>query len=317
MENNKSREIIIGLIAFTLGLFIMFLFFPKRIAKLENGEEVVAETSKGNITANDIYNDLKEDYAASSVIKLTDTLILNSLYTLTEEDEEEITKTANSYYSSYENYYGITKEEFLSQNGFTSEEEFLSYLRLDYLRNMYYNDYLESKITDEDIENYYNSSVFAPFSVDHIVVQITDELTDSEAKTIATNILNDLKNGKSWDEVKEIYNDSIKAESLTVYFYSNLDDNFKEAALKLKDGETTKSLVKSSYGYHIITKNETLDKPTLEESAYYITATLKSELTSEYKYASVINEMRNEFNLKILDTEIKSKYNEYLKSLEY
>ena len=67
LKTTPTKNIIISfVIGLFIGLLIMLLFIPDRIAKLENGEEVVVETSKGNITANDIYNDLKESYAASS-----------------------------------------------------------------------------------------------------------------------------------------------------------------------------------------------------------------------------------------------------------
>ena len=46
----------------------MFLFTPERIAKLENGEEVIVTINGKNITANELYNDMKEEYPISILI---------------------------------------------------------------------------------------------------------------------------------------------------------------------------------------------------------------------------------------------------------
>ena len=52
-----------------------------------------------------------------------------------EEKKYRINKSKENYYSTYESYYGIKKEQFLKQNNFDSEEDFLEYLKLEYKRN--------------------------------------------------------------------------------------------------------------------------------------------------------------------------------------
>ena len=81
----------------------------------------------------------------------------------------------------YEENYGLTKEKFLTQNGFDSEDEFIEFLTLDYLRNKYYEEYIASQISDEEIEKYYNENVFAPINVEHILVRIPSEVNDDAA----------------------------------------------------------------------------------------------------------------------------------------
>ena len=82
----------------------------------------------------------------------------NYLHYVTEkypEDKDmttEVKETAEYYYTMYEQYQGITKEEFLSQNGFTNEDASLEALKLDHRRNKYYEEYAEGLVSDKDIE---------------------------------------------------------------------------------------------------------------------------------------------------------------------
>ena len=196
-----------------LGAGVTFLVMPKRVAKLKSGEEIAIKLEKYNISADDVYNDLKEKYATSAIFDLVDKIYLESIYEITEEDEKVINSNAQYYYNQYEQYYQKTKEDFLKENGFFSEDKFIEYLRLDYLRSLYYNDYLKKQVKDKDVEDYYKENVYAPFEVEHILVRITSDVNDDQAKEIATNILNDINNGLSFDDAKTKYKDQIITEN--------------------------------------------------------------------------------------------------------
>ena len=301
-----------------LGIVVTFLVMPKRVAKLKSGEEIAIKLEKYNISADDVYNDLKEKYATSAIFDLVDKIYLESIYEITEEDEKVIKSNAEYYYNQYEQYYQKTKEDFLKENGFFSEDKFIEYLRLDYLRSLYYNDYLKKQVKDKDVEDYYKENVYAPFEVEHILVRITSDVNDDQAKEIATNILNDINNGLSFDDAKTKYKDQIITENFEVNFKVNLEKAFLDAAKEMTAGKISTNLVKTSYGYHIIYKKDLKEMPTLEESKDAIVDILSNELRqdSEYSYEKVLIEMRKEAKMDIQDDIIKSEYKKYIKSIK-
>ena len=64
----KSALIFVG--GFLVATFLFrCILWPDRIAKLENGEEPIATIDNENITANMLYNDMKESYSIDSLLK--------------------------------------------------------------------------------------------------------------------------------------------------------------------------------------------------------------------------------------------------------
>ncbi len=311
----NGKGIIIGLV---VGVLVMYIFWPKRIAKLENGEEVSITVKDKTITADSLYSGLKLKYGASEIVQQVDKLILDEKYKLTESDLEEINKSKENYYSTFESYYGIKKEQFLKQNNFDSEEDFVEYLKLEYKRNLLVEEYLKAKVTDKDIKDYYKENYFAPFKVEHILVKTSSSVTKDEAKATAEKILKALKGGSSWEEVKTKYKDDITTENFTVEFDSSLEENFVKAAKKLKDNKYTTSLVETSYGYHIILRTETKEKENVSDiKDRLITKVVSQEKnkdTNYYQKTLVI--MRKEAGMEIKDIELKKVYDNFVSSLE-
>ena len=296
----------------------MLLFYPDRIAKLENGEEVAIKIGDKNITADAMYTKLKEKYAIYELLDIVDSNILYDMYELTEEDNEEIENRADDYIRYYEENYNISEEEFLENNGFANLNEFKKYLELDHLRKKYYDEYLTKQISEEEIEDYYDEEVFAPFNVEHILVKISNDVTDEDAKEKAQEILDRLDDGEDWEDLKEEYEDEIITEALKVDFDSNLEDEFKTTAIKLKDGKYSTSLVKTNYGYHIIYRVETLETPEYDEVKERILEVLKNKYAKENEnvYEKSMIFMREEAKMEIKDTELNEVYKKYTKDYD-
>ncbi len=313
----KERMITFG-IGLVLGLIIMMFFFPDRIAELENGEQVAVEVGKTNITSDDIYNRMKKATALNVVVEKVDQAILYKKYELTEEDEKTISENANKYLTEATQYYGLSEEDFLKSSGFDTKEEYIkNVIELDYLRSKYFKDYVYGMITDDEVNDYYNSKVYGTISTEHILVK-NDTMSDEEASSKATEILDKLKNGASWEDLKNEYKNVIITENVNVEFDSNLESSYKMEAEKLSDGSYSSSLVKTSYGYHIIYRKSTTEKQSLKE----VTTRIKNIL-SEVKqeedsnlYAKTLIEMRKEAGMDIKDTEIKSIYDYYVSTIE-
>lgn len=269
VENNRTA-IITGIVCFLVAtLLFRCILWPDRIAKLSNGEEPIATIDNENITANMLYNDMKESYSIDSLLRLVDKIVLDKKYT-DEDVSEDVKETAEYYYNMYNQYYGYTKEQFLSANGFQKEADFIKFLTLDSKRDKYFEDYVEASITDKEIQKYYKDDVTGDIDTKHILVNVaeTEEegLTDEEAKKMAEQIIKKLNKGTSWEDIIAEYKDNITDEELGyLSFNASLEENYLKEMKDLKVGKYSQKPVKTSYGYHIVYKIDEKEKPALDD----------------------------------------------------
>ena len=317
---DANRKFIYGFIGGALiAAIIATIIWPDRIATLSDGTQPVAEIDGEQITADVLYEDMKEYYSVSLLLDRIDNIVLSKMYEETDEMNEQLEQTANNYYTQYESYYGTSKEEFLEQNGLSSHEAFIELLRLSYRRNKYYEEYAESLVTDKEIENYYNDKVYGDISSEHMLVTIDDDRTDEEALALANEIISKLNEGKSFDEVKEEYSDVITYENLGYQgFSSNIQDSYMEALRNLSDDAYTTTPVQTTYGYHIIHRIDQKEKEALDDVKDTIIELIADEKKSEDEnlYYKALSHLRKENNLTFYDTVMEKKYNTYLKNYE-
>lgn len=316
---DKYRLAIYGAVAGILvTVFIVIIIWPDRIAKLEDGTEPVAEIDGLIVTADDLYEDMKAVYSVSYLLDKIDNAILEEKYPETDEMKDDIQSEAENYYNVYEQYYGVTKEEFLANSGFASEKEFLEYLKLQYRRNQYSDDYIKSLITDKEIEEYYNDEVYGDINTKHILVKVSSSATDeekAEAENLAKEIISKLDDGKTFDEVKEEYKDSITYEELGYKAYNaSLESAYMKEMESLSNGSYSKAPVKTSYGYHIVYRIDQKEKPSLEDVKEEILETIANKKSSEDTNLSYIalDKMRTEAGIKFYDTVLEEKYDKYI-----
>lgn len=315
---DKYRLAIYGVIGGVLAtVLVVILIWPDRIAKLENGLEPVASIDGLTVTAEDLYEDMKEIYSVNNLLDIIDNKILEEKYPETDEMNTELNDQAEKYYNMYNQYYGYSKEEFLTKNGFGSERAFIEYLRLQYRRTQYTDDYIKEQITDKEIEKYYEDKVYGDINTKHILVKVSSSATDEEkkeAENLAKEIITKLNEGKSFDEVKDEYKDKITYEELGYKAYNaSLESAYMEAMQKLENNSYTKEPVQTSYGYHVIYRIDQKEKPALEDVKEEIITSLVSEHKSEdtsvqYK---ALEKMREDAKLKFTDTVLEKKYETY------
>lgn len=315
VDDNRIA-ILFGVVGFLLAtLLFRCILWPDRIATLSDGTQPVATINGENITADDLYESMKEYFSVNVFLNNIDDMILSEMYPETDEMNDEINDTAEYYYQAYESYYGYTKEEFLSQAGYSKEADFIESLKLDYRRNQYYEEYAKSLVTDKEIEKYYDSNVYGDIDSKHILVKIDtssdDGLTDEEAKELATEIISKLDSGKTWDEVIEEYKDQIVNEELGYNaFNASLETTYLEECKNLEVGTYSKTPILTSYGYHIVYKIDQKEKPSLEDVKDDIVealATEKKNDDSNLYYKSLIS-MREEAKLEFFDTKLEEEY---------
>lgn len=316
---DKYRLAIYGAVGgILITVLVVVIIWPDRIATLKDGTQPVAEIDGYTVTTNDLYEDMKDVYSISSLLDKIDNKILEEKYPETDEMNDELKQQAESYYSAYKQYYKMDKETFLSNNGFGSEKAFLEYLRLQYRRNKYAEDYIKTLISDKEVEKYYEDKVYGDINTKHILVKVDSSASDEDkkkAEDLAKEIISKLNDGKSFDDVKEEYKDQITYEELGYKSYNaNLESAYMEAMQKLENNSYSKEPVKTSYGYHVIYRIDQKEKPALEDVKEEIIDSLVSEKKSEDKNISYValDKMREESGLKFSDTVLEKKYNTYM-----
>ena len=322
---DKYRLAIYGVIGGVLAtVLVVILIWPDRIAKLENGLEPVASIDGLTVTAEDLYEDMKEIYSVNNLLDIIDNKILEEKYPETDEMNTELNDQAENYYNMYNQYYGYSKEEFLTKSGFGSERAFIEYLRLQYRRTQYTDDYIKEQITDKEIEKYYEDKVYGDINTKHILVKVSSSATDEEKKEAenkaletAKEVITKLNNGEDFATLAKKYSKDGSADKggdVGEFNRGDMVDEFFEAALKLNVGEYTKEPVKTQYGYHIILKTEQKEKPALESVKDEIIEALAKEklnANSKLSYEALIK-TREKAGMTIEDKELKKQYENYV-----
>ena len=316
---DKYRLAIYGVIGGVLAtVLVVIIIWPDRIAKLKDGTEPVAEIDGMILTADELYEDMKEIYSISALLDKIDNKILEEKYPETEEMNDELQSEAENYYNVYNQYQGTSKEEFLSNNGFSSEKAFIEYLRLQYRRSKYAEDYVKSLVTESEINKFYEDEVYGDINTKHILVKVDSSATDEElkkAEDLAKEIISKLDEGKTFDEVKEEYKDQITYEELGYKSYNaNLESAYMEEMQKLEDNSYSKTPVKTSYGYHVVYRIDQKEKPVLDDIKDEVIESIASKKSSEDTNLSYValDKMREDAGLKFSDTVLEKKYETYM-----
>ena len=263
LDDNR-KAILFGVVGFLLAtLLFRCILWPDRIATLKDGTQPIANVNGETITADDLYTNMKEYYSVNILLNEIDNMILTEKYPENDEMLKEVQNTAEYYYNIYKQNYGYTKEDFLSNYGFASEEDFIKSLKLDYRRNKYYEEYAESLVAEKEIDKYYENEVFGDVDSKHILVKIDKDsengLSDEEAKKLAKEIISKLNEGKTWDEVVKEYGDKIVHEELGYNaFNASLESSYLEECKKVEVVTAFTGLLELSRRSKVATTQEEL-----------------------------------------------------------
>lgn len=306
-DKKTTYTLLIGL---GIGIFTTLLFYPERIAVLKDGSQVVATSNNSTITADLLYERMKDEYAISAFLNQVDENILTNLYETTEEIHQEIEETAEYYINMYETYYDMTEEEFLTSNGFDTLDEFKKYLKIDYLRNLYYEQYTKEQISEKEIKKHYKNEVYGAIETKYIAVDLEQE----NGKDLIEEILQKISKGSTYEDITKEYSNVITYQDLGFQAWnSSLDSVYLDNLTNLKNNKYTTKYVTTDFGYTIIFRGEQEVKKTLEEERENIIEYLANELKqgNENLYYKALIEMRKENNLDIKDTDLEKKYKAY------
>lgn len=297
--------------------------------KLENGENAIVSFNNGDgITAQELYDELKDMYGVSYLVNLMDAKLLDLEYEETTEELEYVQQIVNSIKSeSGDDFINYIKHYY----GVNSEEAFEDYIKLNYRRSLWIEDYAREIVTDKQIEDYYNNVYVGDMEVSHILItsDATNDMTDDEKKAAETEaynkakeIIEKLNNGEDFATLaKENSDDSGTASDGgvvgTVNYGMNYDEDFVDAAAALEEGKYSSTPVKTQFGYHIIYKTKQNEKESLEDSSDTIRDIIAEESLNNNTllYSEALEALREKYEMNIADSDLNSDYEEYLKEI--
>lgn len=307
----------------------------KKIPTLSNGDEVVVSVKNGKISANTLYEQIKNDYALQSMLYLVDAQILEEKYNDKVEEAKEYT---DANLEQLKTYYG---EDSLLQviqyyTGYQSIEAYNQSTYINYLRNLAVEDYAKDKISKKEIEKYYKDNIVGDIKVSHILItpKTTDSMSqeektkaENEAKAKAEEVIKKLNNAKDKEATfvelaKEYSDDATTKETGGSLGYINkgtLGTSYAEledAAYKLKDGEYSKKVLTTELGYEIIIRLDSKDKASLDDVKDSILETLSAEYIQNNPEAQIkaLQELRKDYKIDIIDSELKEQYANYIQT---
>lgn len=308
---------------FVVSILSLILLTGCATSKLEDGKSSVVTFKEGGISAEVLYNTLKEKYGTETVINLIDKELLKREYSETSDSEKAYIE---QYVKTYKNEWKDNFTTNLSTYfGVTSEKEFRDFLSLSYRRNLYTTDYAKSIVSETEINDYYKDHVTGDITAKHILIKsdATSSMTDAEKKkaeekalNLAKDIIKKLDNGESFESLAKEYSDdegtSEKGGVLPTFNdRSSYDKNFLKEAIKLEVNKYTKEPVKSSYGYHIIFKTKEDSKPELDKVKDSIIEKIANEkISADSSFtAKALKALREKYEMKITDSDLEKKYN--------
>lgn len=306
-----------------------------KVPKLSDGKEAVVsfEDTKISISADDLYNEIKEKYALSSLIDMIDNSILLKEYPKSDSDAK---KYADEQLESIKKYYvdddGKYNEKSLlsalsQYYGISSLDEFKEMLKLTYYRNKAVDDYAKNSITDKQVQKYYDEEYVGDISCKHILIapKTTDSMSDAEKKKAeeaalktAKEVIKKLNDGAKFDDLAKEYSDDDsnkdKGGDLGYFNKGDMVTEFETAAYALKLNKYTTTPVKTKFGYHIILKTGEKEKEALDKVKDTIITTLadKAKEDDNTMQINALVELRKKYGMKIEDSSLSKQYSTYI-----
>lgn len=294
----------------------------KQEVELKDGKEVVASIKGKKITAEDLFDVLKDSYGSTTLVKMLDEYIANKEVETTDNMKEDAKSQIKEMKDYYENN-GANWNDVLAQYGYSSESVLVDEYVLSAKKEEVAKNYLKTQVTDDEIDAYYEKEIYGTYTVKHILItpDVNDDMSDDEkaeaeekAKKTAEKIIKKLDDGSKWSDLVKKYSADTASVSddglISNFTKGDVVDEFFEASVNLEDDEYTKEPVESSYGYHIILKVSSTKKPSLKKvKDSVINSIVENKMTNDSTlYTTAWNKVRENYNLKINDSALKKGY---------
>ncbi len=202
----------------------------------DTSSDAVVKTDAGNITKEDFYNELKDQYGDQILQQMVTEEVLDDKYDVSDKEvDKEVKKTKDQL--------GDQFKMALQQQGIKDEDAFRKLVRFSLLQEAALSEDID--ISEDEIKQRYDR-MKTEIKAQHILV--ADEKTAKEVKK-------KLDEGGDFAKLaKEYSTDKATAENggdLGYFSVGKMDPAFEDAAYSLEKGKISDP-VKSQHGYHII-----------------------------------------------------------------
>ncbi|GAA2972272.1 peptidylprolyl isomerase PrsA [Lentilactobacillus parakefiri] len=268
------------------------------------GSKTVATTNGGKITESAYYSSLKSTSSGKQVLQQ---MILNKV--LDKQYGKDVKDSqVNSEFAKYKKQYGSSFNSVLQQNGMTASQ-LKDSIRSNLLLKQAVKDNV--KISDAQLQTQFKS--YQPkVTVNQILVS---------KKSTANKVISELKDGKSFSSLAKKYSTDTatknKGGRIAAFDNTNtsLDTNFKKAAFKLKNGQYTKTPVKTQYGYQVIQMVNHPSKGTWKQHESELKDQIvTSKMSDSNTLHSVVSKVLKKGKVTIQDKDLQNVLSDYLSS---
>ena len=327
--NVKDNLNVIGgaIIILLLAINIILIINGHKV-KLSDGKEIIASIDGKDFVADDLFDELKEQYGSNNLLNMVDKYIISKEVKDDSDAKTKAKENLESIRSQYESS-GYEWETVLTQYGYSNEDELLNELTTSIQKENVAKQYLKDNLTDAEINEYYENQVYGTYTVKHILIKpaTTDSMTDEEksaaedaAKAKAQEVIDKLNNGEDFTTLVKEYSEdtgSVDNEGLVENFTKgDVDDAFFTETNNLKNSEYSKEPVKSSYGYHVILRVSSTDKKALKDIKDEVMEKIVENKLSDDStlYTKTWVDIRKKYNFTINDTTLKNAYEKTINS---
>lgn len=253
--------------------------------------EAIVESKAGDITKEEFYNKMKEQYGDQVLNQMIDEMVLEDKYKVTDKEiDKEIDKIKEELGGE------DAFKQALEQNGLSDEKQLK-----ERVKSMLLNEKAATegvKISEDEMKKVFDEKYKTEVKASHILVD--DEKTAKEVQ-------NKLKEGGDFAKLAEEYSkdpgSKSKGGDLGFFGKGAMVPEFEKVAFTLDKGETS-DLVKSDYGVHIIKVTDKRENK-FEDKKEQIEQELKQQKAKPI--TEILENLRKKADVKIKDKELKEK----------
>ncbi|ANX11082.1 peptidylprolyl isomerase [Fictibacillus arsenicus] len=253
--------------------------------------EAIVESKAGDITKEQFYNKMKEQYGDQVLNQMIDEMVLEDKYKVTDKEiDKEIDKIKEELGGE------DAFKQALEQNGLSDEKQLK-----ERVKSMLLNEKAATegvKISEDEMKKAFEEKYKTEVKASHILVD--DEKTAKEVQK-------KLNEGGDFAKLAEEYSkdpgSKSKGGDLGFFGKGAMVPEFEKVAFTLDKGETS-DLVKSDYGVHIIKVTDKRENK-FEDKKEQVEQELKQQKAKPI--TEILENLRKKADVKIKDKELKEK----------
>ncbi len=253
--------------------------------------EAIVESKAGDITKEQFYNKMKEQYGDQVLNQMIDEMVLEDKYKVTDKEIEKETDKIKEELGGEDAF-----KQALEQNGLSDEKQLK-----ERIKSMLLNEKAATegvKVSEDEMKKTFEEKYKTEVKASHILVE--DEKTAKEVQK-------KLNEGGDFAKLAEEYSkdpgSKSKGGDLGFFGKGAMVPEFDKVAFTLEKGKTSE-LVKSDYGYHIIKVTDKRENK-FEDKKEQIEQELKQQKAKPI--TEILESLKKKADVKVKDKELKEK----------